>query len=179
MAISWLLNANFLELLLMNLNNEHETTIQLEQMSSGFSAKRQIQLKTEPGSVQSSVQLDGLISSTIQLKNKFICRLPPSCSLRDNNLQINTLASCSVKTERGVVEETIFALQESIVQIEHLTDCSVEIESGSSKITTSNFLDISIHFQDYSPLLPGDRITRMGRYGWNGRILQVEVNSVL
>jgi len=174
-----LLNANFLELLLMNLSNEHETTFQLEQMSSGFSAKRQIRLKTEPGSVQSSVQLDGLSLSTIRLKNKFICRLPPSCSLRDNNLQINTLASCSVKTERGVVKETIFALQESIVQLEHLTDCSVEIESGSSKITASKFLDISIHFQDYSPLLPGDRITRMGRYGWNGRILQVEVNSVL
>jgi len=114
------------------------------------------------------VQLDGLISSTIRFKG----------SLRVNNLQTNTLASCSIQAERGVAKETVFSLQHSTAQIDQLTDCSVDIESGVSKITTSNCIDVSIHLQDYS-ILPGDRVTRMGRHGMNGRILQVKVNSVL
>ena len=114
------------------------------------------------------MQLDGLISSTIRFKG----------SLRVNNLQTNTLASCSIQAERGVAKETVFSLQHSTAQIDQLTDCSVDIESGVSKITTSNCIDVSIHLQDYS-ILPGDRVTRMGRHGMNGRILQVKVNSVL
>jgi len=122
------------------------------------------------------VQLDGLISSTIRFKG----------SLRVNNLQTNTLASCSIQAERGVAKETVFSLQHSTAQIDQLTDCSVDIESGVSKITTSNCIDVSIHLQDYS-ILTGEglcrtgrvRVTRMGRHGMNGRILQVKVNSVL
>lgn len=115
------------------------------------------------------MQLDGLVLSTIQFKG----------SLRVNNLQTNTLASCSIQTERGVAKETVLLLQQSTAQIDQLTDCSVDIESGVSKITTSNCIDVSIHLQDFSLLLTGDRVTRMGQHGMNGRILQVKVNSVL
>jgi len=125
------------------------------------------------------VQLDGLSSSTIQLSDQFICTLPQSISFRDINLQTNTLKSCSTETEQGLAKKQFFSLQKSTAQIEPLLGCSVDMESGVSKITTSGYSNISINFQDYSPLLPGDRVIRMGRHGWNGRVLQVEIDSVL
>jgi len=89
------------------------------------------------------------------------------------------LTSCAVQTEQRLAEKQISSLRESTAQVELLIDCSIDIESGVSKITTSNYSDVSIHFRDYSLLLPGDRVTRMGRHGWNGQILQVKINSVL
>jgi hypothetical protein len=148
-------------------------------MSFGSSARKQIHRKIEHGSVQSSVQLDGLISSTIQLNDQSICTLPQSSSLRDINLRTNTLKSCSIEAEQGLAKKHFFSLQESTAQIEPLLGCSIDMKSGVSQITTSGCLDIEIQFQDYSLLLPGDRVTRMGRHGWNGQVLQVEINSVL
>ncbi len=104
---------------------------------------------------------------------------PQSSSLRDISLQTNTLKSCSIETEQGLAKKQVVSLQESTAQIEPLLGCSVGMESGVSKITTFDCLDVAVHFQDYSLLLPGDRVIRMGRYGWNGQVLQVEINSVL
>ncbi|WP_416670443.1 hypothetical protein [Egbenema bharatensis] len=120
-----------------------------------------------------------MISSTIQLDDQSICTLPQSSSLRGINLRTNTLNSCSIEAEKGLAKKQFFSLQESTTQIEPLLGCSISTEFGASKITTSGCLDIEIQFQDYSPLLPGDRVTRMGRHGWNGQVLQIEINSVL
>lgn len=63
--------------------------------------------------------------------------------------------------------------------MEQLENCFVEQEYSVSILVPFTLAGVAIHFQDYSPLLPGDRVTRMGHHGWCGQILQIDTKSVL
>jgi hypothetical protein len=87
--------------------------------------------------------------------------------------------SWTIQTDEGRGQACISSLQETLVNSKQLDTCSVHFESYALEINQPTLLDIVIDLRDYSPLLPGNRVERMGRHGWSGRVLAVEVNSVL
>lgn len=152
----------------MNSNNEHETITPSEPMSSGSLVKMQIHLRTEPGCVRCLVQLADLSSTTSQIKGLDSCLTSSK-----------TLAACSVQEERGTLTQTVDSLQKTVVQMEQLENCSVEQEYSASRLVQFTLANVAISFQDFPLLPPGIRVTRMGRYGWSGKVLQVDIKSVL
>lgn len=154
------------------------TTNELEQRTRDYHAigadvlwflgKMQIHLRTKTGCVRCSVQLAGLSSTTSQIKGLDSCLISSK-----------TLAACSVQQEEATLTQKVIALQETVVEMEQRENCSVEQEYSASKLVQFTLANVVISFQDFPLLPPGIRVTRMGRYGWSGEVLEVDIKSVL
>jgi hypothetical protein len=99
--------------------------------------------------------------------------------LKQNELYISTLKFYLIEIEKSSASVRICKLRRSNINLDKIIYKNIEIESGESNLSVFNYLNVVVDFKDYSHLLPGDHVIRMGRNGWHGRILKAEVDSVL
>lgn len=114
------------------------------------------------------MQLAGLSSTTSEIKGLDSCLISSK-----------TLAACLVQQEKATLTQKVITLQETVVEMEQLENCSVEQEYSASKLVQFTLANVGAYFQDFPFLPPGIRVTRMGRYGWCGEVLQVDIKSLL
>ena len=142
----------------MNSNNEPATTSPSEPMSSGSLGKKQIHLKTAPGSVQCSVRLDGL-SSTTELSGKSLSISP-----------LNRTTAISTQAQTSTQIETL-----NQTSIDKVTFHSIRlIEALPTVSINASPLRVTIQLQQAMPFEPGRLVERMGSHGWRGEIKAVE-----
>lgn len=118
-------------------------------------------------------------SSTLEYNEHLTSHLSEPNALQGARLCLDDSYAWSIHIDQGRSRACISDLQETLVCEEQLDTCFVRLDSYTSENIQSTLSEVVIDLCDYSPLLPGSRVQRMGRHGWSGRVITVEVSSAL